>query len=220
MVHAANIRRPCADNLRHGRAPARPSIARQAQSVRDVRLDGRHQGPAMTVRMTACAPHPATVIPCSRRADGAGGGGTGPRHASARRSLSAKSAAQPRAPPTRRTFAGRRPGFRPRTCALRRVIARRSTRPTRFAAPAGALQAPACWAIRAPECGCSSGVEHHVANVRVVGSNPIARSNPSKVSGPGPSEPVGRPGNCSQEPTIPLLQSRRFAWRKNYVQYF
>jgi hypothetical protein len=25
--------------------------------------------------------------------------------------------------------------------------------------------------------GCSSGVEHHVANVRVVGSNPIARSN-------------------------------------------
>src|SRR5262245_2760902 len=31
------------------------------------------------------------------------------------------------------------------------------------------------------ESGCSSGVEHHVANVRVVGSNPIARS---KFSGP------------------------------------
>ena len=27
------------------------------------------------------------------------------------------------------------------------------------------------------ECGCSSGVEHHVANVRVEGSNPFARSN-------------------------------------------
>jgi hypothetical protein len=27
-------------------------------------------------------------------------------------------------------------------------------------------------------CGCSSGVEHHVANVRVEGSNPFARSNP------------------------------------------
>src|SRR5215470_5711623 len=26
-------------------------------------------------------------------------------------------------------------------------------------------------------CGCSSGVEHHVANVRVEGSNPFARSN-------------------------------------------
>jgi hypothetical protein len=29
--------------------------------------------------------------------------------------------------------------------------------------------------------GCSSGVEHHVANVRVVGSNPIARSNDQSV---------------------------------------
>lgn len=27
------------------------------------------------------------------------------------------------------------------------------------------------------ECGCSSGVEHNLAKVRVVGSNPIARSN-------------------------------------------
>jgi hypothetical protein len=29
--------------------------------------------------------------------------------------------------------------------------------------------------------GCSSGVEHYVANVRVVGSNPIARSNVQNV---------------------------------------
>ena len=27
-----------------------------------------------------------------------------------------------------------------------------------------------------PECGCSSVVEHHVANVMVVGSSPITRS--------------------------------------------
>ena len=27
------------------------------------------------------------------------------------------------------------------------------------------------------ECGCSSGVEHNLAKVGVVGSNPIARSN-------------------------------------------
>lgn len=37
--------------------------------------------------------------------------------------------------------------------------------------------------IPAGGCGCSSGVEHHVANVRVVGSNPIARSNLSVVAG-------------------------------------
>jgi hypothetical protein len=27
------------------------------------------------------------------------------------------------------------------------------------------------------ECGCSSGVEHNLAKVRVEGSNPFARSN-------------------------------------------
>ena len=30
------------------------------------------------------------------------------------------------------------------------------------------------------QSGCSSGVEHHVANVRVEGSNPFARSNKIK----------------------------------------
>ena len=30
-----------------------------------------------------------------------------------------------------------------------------------------------------PYCECSSGVEHHLAKVRVVGSNPITRSKPS-----------------------------------------
>ncbi len=32
------------------------------------------------------------------------------------------------------------------------------------------------------ECGCSSGVEHNLAKVGVVGSNPIARSNISNSS--------------------------------------
>src|SRR5581483_3477014 len=48
------------------------------------------------------------------------------------------------------------------------------------AAPEGgfapALPRPPSCCIRPNGRGCSSGVEHHVANVRVVGSNPIARS--------------------------------------------
>src|SRR5258705_13638838 len=42
----------------------------------------------------------------------------------------------------------------------------------------GALANPEAFAAyTAGGRGCSSGVEHHVANVRVVGSNPIARSS-------------------------------------------
>src|SRR5262249_22048416 len=40
-----------------------------------------------------------------------------------------------------------------------------------FGAPAGRLGSPQ------ERCGCSSGVEHNLAKVGVVGSNPIARSS-------------------------------------------
>ena len=49
--------------------------------------------------------------------------------------------------------------------------------------------------IPAGGCGCSSGVEHHVANVRVVGSNPIARSNLSVVVG-GPATRIRATGRA------------------------
>src|SRR5262245_60288608 len=59
-------------------------------------------------------------------------------------------------------------------------------------------------------CGCSSGVEHHVANVRVVGSNPIARSNRLRVR-PGdlgaifaPSQPATDDIGDAGRPALPL----------------
>ena len=62
----------------------------------------------------------------------------------------------------------------------------------------------------APGCGCSSGVEHNLAKVGVVGSNPIARSNSSNVvpdvetSGDGtmPRWPLSLPPKLLVEPRV------------------
>src|SRR5262244_575521 len=60
--------------------------------------------------------------------------------------------------------------------------------------------------IAADGRGCSSGVEHHVANVRVVGSNPIARSSLSIVS---PTRT-----QASLSPLQPAVRSaQRHRWR-------
>ena len=45
-----------------------------------------------------------------------------------------------------------------------------------------------------PDRGCSSVVEHHVANVVVVGSSPITRSR--KPSDPGRTAPCRSGGRC------------------------
>jgi|RhiMethySRZTD1v2_1073278.scaffolds.fasta_scaffold78603_4 hypothetical protein len=58
--------------------------------------------------------------------------------------------------------------------------------------------------IPAGGCGCSSGVEHHVANVRVEGSNPFARSNLSVVAGGPAARICARLGRCR-----PALAPRR-----------
>ena len=60
------------------------------------------------------------------------------------------------------------------------------------------------------ECGCSSGVEHHVANVRVEGSNPFARSTVLLTkSKHRPSAAGGLQGACAlwgtaRVPEMPL----------------
>ena len=61
--------------------------------------------------------------------------------------------------------------------------------------------------------GCSSGVEHHVANVRVEGSNPFARSN-FQMSSPDAAPTSGtavavRPTIAAQAPCRGLGRARR-----------
>ena len=92
----------------------------------------------------------------------------------ARRKLRAPRRRSPRA-------GGTGSGTRPRAPVLRRKTAPIGQPARDGAGRAAATPAPCKRRLvghkTALECGCSSGVEHHVANVRVVGSNPIARSN-------------------------------------------
>ena len=74
------------------------------------------------------------------------------------------------------------------------------------------------------ECGCSSGVEHNLAKVRVVGSNPIARSKilffGKRLRSKGQTqvwpfvasrECVGSKDRTRAERTVGALRAQKFA---------
>ena len=78
-----------------------------------------------------------------------------------------------------------------------------------------------------PNRECSSGVEHHLAKVRVVGSNPITRSKPSLKEGfllPRPDGGIGRHvGLKIQWAVMPVrvqVPSRVQAFNPNRLEVF